>query len=70
MATWTGVNKSSSPSWSNSNKSANPTWSRQQNVGALSYLTTDAPDYILVGSAENETLILWGDIVFTNLIKH
>ena len=53
MATWTGVNKSSSPSWSNSNKSANPTWSRQQNVGALSYLTTDAPDYILVGSAEN-----------------
>jgi len=35
-------------------------------VGGLSYLLTDVPDFILVGSAEDETLILWDNTSFTS----
>lgn len=45
------------------------TWETQSELGTLAYLLTDALDYILVGSAEDETLILWGDIVWANQAK-
>ena len=43
----------------------NVTFSAGDNVGKLSYLTTDTPDFILVGATETDYLILWGDFTMT-----
>lgn len=34
-------------------------------LGRLTYLVTDEPCFILVGSASDETLILWEDTAFS-----
>ena len=44
--------------------------SNKNNVNILSFLVTPNLNKILVGSTETDTLILWGDLSFTNLIKH
>ncbi len=44
--------------------------SNKNNVNILSYLVTPDLNNILVGATETDTLILWGNLSFTNLIKH
>lgn len=56
--TWTNSNKTAS-SWSNNSKSASE----------IVYLVSEALDYYLVGSAEDETLIAQGAINWANLAK-
>lgn len=46
------------------------TFTPQDNLGRVSYMTTDTPDYILVGSTESDYLILWGDMVLTAETKN
>ena len=41
----------------------------QEKSNALRFITTDTPDYVLVGSSENEILIWDTPILFTNLVK-
>ena len=68
MATFANQSKSSA-SFANQSKNS-ATFANQNNLGVLSYLVTDAPDFVLVGSAEADTLILWGDTAYTNLTKN
>jgi hypothetical protein len=39
-------------------------------VGRLSYLLTDTPDFILVGTDEDETLILWDTTEFSDVARN
>lgn len=57
-ATWTGRNKSST-SWSGTDKT---------NFG-IQYIVTDTPDYVMVGSAEDEYLIFSEGISWTGTNK-
>ncbi len=46
------------------------TLANKNNVSLLSFLVTPNLNKILVGATETDTLILWGNLSFTNLIKH
>lgn len=46
------------------------TFTAELNLNKTNYLLTPLLEYILVGSADDETLILWGDMTYTALTKH
>ncbi len=48
----------------------NASISNKNNVSLLSFLVTPNLNKILVGATETDILILWGNLSFTNLIKH
>ena len=68
MTTLTNILKNSVTLSNFSKNNANV--SNKNNVNILSFLVTPNLNKILVGSTEADTLILWGDLSFTNLIKH
>lgn len=39
-------------------------------LGTITYLVTDAPAFVLVGSAEDETLILWDSTSYSTTAKN
>lgn len=58
MATWLKPTRNTTTLTAQSRNTA--TWVEQAMMGVVSFITTNAPDYILVGSAEDEYLV-WQD---------
>lgn len=67
MATWSSVNKPSS-TWSSTNKPSS-TWTAGDKSSTTGYILTDILDYILVGSAEDETLIWRAEKTWSSVNK-
>ncbi len=56
--------------FTNTSKSSNATFTNTQHSGSVFYITTDAPDYVLVGASSNEYLV-WQDLIsWTNTTKN
>lgn len=58
MATWTDINKSSAPSWATGYKSSE-----------VIFLVSEALDFYLIGSAENDFLVTQDAIIWASLDK-
>jgi hypothetical protein len=67
MATFTNQTKSAG-TFSNQTKNSG-VFTNQSKPGEITYLLTDALDYVLVGSAEDLTLITSAGTDWTNLVK-